>query len=511
MLSENHSADTRAAIPPECALPRWKSDLSIRRNTLVNLAGQVAPMAVTLLTVPQYLGLIGEARYGVLAICWTLLGYFGMFDLGLGQATAQRMATLRDASAETRGSLLQTALLLSGGLGLLAGVLFWLVGQMLLTRFIYSGGALHAEALVALPWLAAILPITIFSSALSGALTGRERFVALNQTQVLGIVFGQILPLAVAWSGGTELARLIPAALLARLVTTLLLLRQCRRHVPLVPGLGFKSEWIRQLFSYGGWISLNSAVAGLLSGIEPMLIATIAGAKAVTLFSIPFSLTTKISILPMSLSAAIFPRFAAESNDQQIKLKQQAIRALVAIMTFAVASALFGLEPFLAVWINSDFAARATHAGELLLLGIWINSFAFVPLRLLLAQGRPDVVTKLYLLQIIPYLGLLYECLTLLAAAGAALAWSVRVAVDTVMLFIVTQSTWNEFRLILKSGIWISMAASTVFFLQPEEEFRWVIAAILLPLIALWSWRMAPNSMKYLIPIHYFRYSKARI
>lgn len=40
------------------------SPLSIRRHTAYNLLGAVIP-----------LGLIGEARYGVLAIAWLLLGY----------------------------------------------------------------------------------------------------------------------------------------------------------------------------------------------------------------------------------------------------------------------------------------------------------------------------------------------------------------------------------------------------------------------------------------------------
>ena len=468
-------------------------------------------MAVTLLTVPPYLGLIGEARYGVLAICWTLLGYFGMFDLGLGQATAQRMASLRDASAKTRGSLLQMSLLLSSGFGLLAGVLFWLVGQMLLTRFISSGGALHTEALVALPWLAASLPITIFSSALSGALTGRERFVALNQTQVVGTVIGQVLPLAVAWTGGIELDRLIPAVVLARLFTTMLLLRQCRHHVPLVPGLGFESSWVRPLFSYGGWISLNSAIGPVLAGMERVLIAAISGAKAVTVYTVPYSLATRLMMIPGSLSGAIFPRFAAETHSQQIQLKLRAIRALAVVMTPLAAVALFGMEPFLAAWIDADFGARAARTGELLLLGVWINAFAQIPYNLMLARGRPDIVTKLYLLQMLPYLGLLYGSLTLWGATGAAFAWSVRAAVDTIMLFFAAKSCWGELRVILKSGLWIGMASSVIFFLPPDNLTRWLAALILLPLIGLWSWRLAPTRMKQLIPFHYFRYGKARI
>ena len=75
---------------------------SISRNSIMTVLGVIAPMAVTVFTLPIYLRLIGEERYGILALIWLVFGYFGLFDFGLSRATANHLARLRQAPAEEK-------------------------------------------------------------------------------------------------------------------------------------------------------------------------------------------------------------------------------------------------------------------------------------------------------------------------------------------------------------------------------------------------------------------------
>ena len=201
--------------------------MSIKRHFSLNIAGGVVPLALSLVTLPVYLNAIGEERYGVLAIVWVLLGYFRLFDLGLGRATAQRIAALDDDVEDRRASAFWTAVVLNVLLGLVGAILIWIVAVALFSTVIKVDGMIAREVLDALPWLALALPLIMLISVLTGALQGWGRFLELNVISVVGEVVFQVVLLSVALYLSPELQWVLPAAVSARLITTLLFLQRC--------------------------------------------------------------------------------------------------------------------------------------------------------------------------------------------------------------------------------------------------------------------------------------------
>lgn len=66
----------------------------LTRNWALNLLGWVVPLSVALFAIPYVVRGLGAERFGVLSIASALLGYFGIFDLGLGRATTKFVAEL---------------------------------------------------------------------------------------------------------------------------------------------------------------------------------------------------------------------------------------------------------------------------------------------------------------------------------------------------------------------------------------------------------------------------------
>ena len=65
------------------------SGRTLARNTIFNLIGQIAPMLVAIFTIPVLIRVLGTDRFGVLTLAWLLVGYFSLFDLGIGRALTQ--------------------------------------------------------------------------------------------------------------------------------------------------------------------------------------------------------------------------------------------------------------------------------------------------------------------------------------------------------------------------------------------------------------------------------------
>ena len=67
-------------------------DKGILKNVSINFIGLILPTFVSLVTVPAYIHALGVERYGVVSLVWTLIGYFGILDLGMSMAAQNHIS-----------------------------------------------------------------------------------------------------------------------------------------------------------------------------------------------------------------------------------------------------------------------------------------------------------------------------------------------------------------------------------------------------------------------------------
>lgn len=456
--------------------------MSIRKHTLFNLGGAVLPLAIAIATVPLYLGYIGAERYGVLAMIWALLGYFGFFDLGFGRAVTQRMARLTDADDSERSKLLWTGLLSTFGLGMLASVLLWLFSDYILQSVIEMSARSRYEAAGAVAWMLLALPILLPTTVLIGALQARLRFGEVNVIQLISSLISQLLPLTFAASGHVELKVLVPAALASRVLMAALLFQQCRRHIPLYGSPTIDRMHLKAMLSYGGWVSVMALLGPLLVTIDRLIIATLSGAKAVTSYAVPYDLVSRTMVISGSLSTALFPRLASASPEQARELAERATAVLVSVMTPVVIVGTFVAQPFLNVWLGKSFAADSAGVSEMILLGVWVNALVIPHHARLMATGNPRTVVMIYLIQIPIYLAMLWAGLQYWGVVGAAGAWSLRVFIDTSMLLYVNHALSKTLRIAVPYAVLILTASAGVLVFNLQPLAHWALGISLLGL-----------------------------
>lgn len=411
------------------------SKRSLKTSFVVNLFAPTVRLAIGMVTIPIFLRHVGDARFGVISIGWLLLGYFGFLDLGLSRATTNALAKLREAPQHERARVLLTTMVLNLGFGLIGGFVLFIVGGYLLEHFVSIPDALRPEVVWSFPWLTCLLPMSLLSGAAIGALESRERFLLANSLQILGVTLTQIVSVVVAVFVSPSLKVIIPAIAIADAASIVVILAAVHRIEGPFSLRSFDRREARTLLGYGGWVSVSNLIAPILVAADQFLIGSVIGVAAVAHYAVPMNLVTRSQIFPAALGRTFFPRMSSSTGDEARELAVRALSALGFGFAAVCAPAIILSPTFFRYWIGADFATFAAPVAQILFLGAWINGLAFLAFHLMQSQGRPDLTGKLHIAEVAPFLAILWVLTAKLGINGAAIAWSLRCAVDAFAMF----------------------------------------------------------------------------
>lgn len=411
----------------------------LARNTIWNLIGSGAPMLVAVFSIPILIHGLGKERFGVLALAWALIGYASLFDLGLGRALTQLVARKLGAGEDREvPTLVWTSLLLMLLLGVAGAVVVVFASPWLVHRALNVPAALQPETLKSFYLLGLSIPLVISTAGLRGVLEAYQKFGVINALRIPMGVFSFACPLLIL-PFSHSLFPIVGILVVGRVIGWAAHLLLC---LHIVPELRTKIAWqgtaARPLLRFGGWMTVSNIISPLMVTLDRFLIGALVSLAAVAYYATPYEVVTKFLLVPGALVAVMFPAFStsfAQDRGRTARIYKGCVKTIALILLPVTVGAIVLARTGLTIWLGADFAAHCFRVMQWLAVGVLLNSLATVPFALVQGVGRPDLTAKLHLIELPLYLLSLWWLVSAFGIVGAAMAWTLRVAVDGAVLF----------------------------------------------------------------------------
>jgi O-antigen/teichoic acid export membrane protein len=414
--------------------------MSIRKNTVWNLIGTGAPFLLGAITIPYLIKWTGVERFGVLTLVWILIGYFSLFDFGLGRALTQTVAKkIAEEKIEEVAVTINLGLFLVIFAGMCGGVLLSGISHMLGAHWLGVSAELQSDVVTSFLIAAAGIPFTTATSGLRGVLEAYQEFGKVNVLRVLLGIANFGAPALTVLILGPELKWMVASLVAARVVVFI-------AHIYLV---GQKSSFfwvslkknkgeIRQLITFGSWMTLSNVISPLMVTGDRFVISSIMGAGFVAYYTVPFEVLVRFLVIPAALTAAIFPRLSAllvtDIKSAQ-SLFRKSVILVAAVMLVLCATAAFGSNFGMALWLGAKFSEQSAMLASVLAIGILFNSIAQIPHSVVQAGGNVRGTAIVHLAEFCIYFPVLYLAVRNFGLIGAVIVWVIRAFVDMSLMF----------------------------------------------------------------------------
>ena len=404
----------------------------ILRNVASNWAGFVVNAAITLVLTPYLLHSLGVGRYGIWILTSSIIGYYGMLDLGFRAGVTQYL-TRYMAVHDYR----QASEVMSTAVATLAG----LAGFMVLLSVgaaLFAPGIFHLAPDIVREASWCILLVGMSSAVQFGFAPFPAVFMAtqrLDLANLIGVCTRLVSAAAIvtALYLGWGLIGLSAVTLAVNLLDYTIRWRVACR---LAPAIEIRRDAVylsrlREIGFFGAWNFLVSLNQYIYSYVPNLLIGAFQPVAAVGHYSLATGLSRQVNSILSPVGQAVYPAAAQLHVQGDMKrlerLYHDGSRLMMLAMIPTVLCGMFWATDFYRLWIGEKFVTGGQFPSvallfQILLFSVVTNYVSSVAQQILTGAGHVRAVAIALFVASIVNFGLSVTLIQFIGLPGVALA-----------------------------------------------------------------------------------------
>ena len=329
----------------------------VANNAGIAMFASVFYMATRLLLPPLALAHLSLAEYGLWSVCFILIMYIGLADVGFSNVYVRFVAQFHAA-----GDTAAINRLLSTGVLTLAAISLLLIAGLSLALpqvldFLKVDSAQRGAAQVLVLGAVAMFLLDMTLGAYCYVLHGLQRIREEKRVAIVGFVLEPLLIL-LFFQLGLGVYSLLLAFVLRYLWSLLAFARLAHRFLPglrLRPAL-YDRTMLKHFFGFGAAVQCSALLGTVLFSIDRVLAGFLLGPQGVALFELGSKLPVSAIAIPANISNVIYPagaRHAAQNAQAAIRaLHAQASRATGLVASLPLAFMVLFAAPLSQAWLG---------------------------------------------------------------------------------------------------------------------------------------------------------------
>lgn len=339
------------------------SSHKILRNSIYNLLGWLLPVIVNFLTVPFIVRMLGNDSYGVLMLSASVIGYFALMDINLTAGSIRYIAEYH-AKNDIRkvNEVISLSFFVYAVLGILGAALLYMSVDLFLMDMLKIPPDIKEVSRKVFHLAALGFFLGLVNNALSAIPKAVHRFDIAAKIEIgFGMVL-MALTVLLLYMGFNLLSVVILRLVILFLdcITRFITVKKIIPYARIVSSIS--RDTVRKIGSFSGYAFLSKIAGSIAANTDRLVIGALISSAAVTLYTVPFMLVSKLMNISYRLSMIMFPvasEMGSTGQSEELKKIYIVLSRHIFFLNIALTTILcLFSKQILQLWMGNDFAQK---------------------------------------------------------------------------------------------------------------------------------------------------------